>query len=307
MNKFTKIISVMLAVMLIVTAIPFTTFAATTGDVNGDGNISAVDARLILQVVAELKTADSLQNTAGADVNDDGKITAVDARIVLQMVAGITEKPAEPSTPSEPSTPNEPETPSAGSEKAQMAALFNAETAKAASGKYNWERNCRYVSDLSVSGAPISVIKPTVDKFLGIGNTNGNQADAGKNALIAMKLTENDIKEIKQSNGQITLILNDSPNPTVGGDTPFSHVSNDIVTGADAEKEIKNAISSGKLNSFYANYYDVSVTATVDSQGVPTGLIVTYKMYASLEAKAGLTVNGNGTVETTIKYANFNY
>ena len=308
MNKFTKIISVMLAVALVVMAIPFTTFAATKGDVDGNGEISAVDARLILQYVAGLKTEADLENSAGADLSGDGNITSADARIVLQIVAGLVEAPTEPEKPSEPEKPTEPEKPSADSEKAQMAALFNAETAKAAKGKYNWARTCRYVKPLSVSGAPISAIQSIVDKFLGIGNTNGNQADAGKNALIAMKLTESDIKEIKQSNGQITLILNDSTNPTVGGDTPFSHVSNDIVTSADAEAEIKKNLSSGKLNSFYAKYYDVAVTATVDNNGTPTSLAITYKMYAKLSAKAlGITADGEGTIETTIKYANFNY
>ncbi len=311
MNKFTKIISVMLAVVLVVMAIPFTTFAATKGDVNDDGEISAVDARLILQVVAGLKTEADLKNAAGADVDGKTGVSAVDARIVLQIVAGLKDAPTETDKPTEPEKPSEPETPdapSANSEKAQLAALFNAETAKAANGKYNWARTCRYVKPLSVDGVSVSLIQGTVDKFLGIGNTNGNQADAGKNALIAMNLTESDIKEVKQSKGQITLFLNSSADPTVGGDTAFSHVSKDIVTSAEVEKEIKAAISSGKLNNFYANYYDVAVTVSFDANGTPKSLLITYKLYASLEAKAmGITANGDGTVETTIKYADFNY
>lgn len=58
------------------------------GDVNEDGNITAVDARIILQIVAGLKSVDSV-NTEIADVNEDKKITAVDARYILQIVAGL--------------------------------------------------------------------------------------------------------------------------------------------------------------------------------------------------------------------------
>jgi hypothetical protein len=60
------------------------------GDVNSDGNITAVDARMILQYVAGIIKKDSF-NTACADINGDGNITAVDARFILQVVAGLIE------------------------------------------------------------------------------------------------------------------------------------------------------------------------------------------------------------------------
>lgn len=58
------------------------------GDVNEDGNITAIDARIVLQIVAGLKSVDSV-NTEIADVSKDEKITAVDARYILQIVAGL--------------------------------------------------------------------------------------------------------------------------------------------------------------------------------------------------------------------------
>ena len=63
-------------------------FMSKVGDVNGDGNITAVDARVVLQYVAGIIKEDKL-NTVCADVNGDGSITAVDARIILQYVAGL--------------------------------------------------------------------------------------------------------------------------------------------------------------------------------------------------------------------------
>ena len=59
-----------------------------TGDVNSDGNVTAVDARYVLQVVSGLKTLTSEQKIL-VDMNGDGKITAVDARFILQKVAGL--------------------------------------------------------------------------------------------------------------------------------------------------------------------------------------------------------------------------
>lgn len=86
-----KIISTILAVVLACSMIGITAYADTvSGDANGDGNITAIDARIILQVVAGLKT---VEDTTLYDVNADGTVTAVDARIVLQIVAGLMEHP----------------------------------------------------------------------------------------------------------------------------------------------------------------------------------------------------------------------
>lgn len=65
---------------------------ARKGDVNFDGKITAVDARLCLQAVAspDLGISSILPNGSIADVNNDGKVSAVDARIMLQDVAGMT-------------------------------------------------------------------------------------------------------------------------------------------------------------------------------------------------------------------------
>ncbi|MBR5246257.1 MAG: leucine-rich repeat protein [Clostridia bacterium] len=61
---------------------------AIPGDVNGDGKISAIDARIVLQIAAEIKTATN-EEIALADVNGDGKITAIDARQILKTAAGL--------------------------------------------------------------------------------------------------------------------------------------------------------------------------------------------------------------------------
>lgn len=56
------------------------------GDANGDGKVTAMDARWVLQYAAEMRELDEHQLKL-ADVNNDGKVSAIDARKILQMVA----------------------------------------------------------------------------------------------------------------------------------------------------------------------------------------------------------------------------
>jgi len=66
------------------------------GDVNADGKIDTVDARLVLQYIVKKIDLATLNDTAmeAADVNGDGKIDTVDARLILQYIVNkITEFP----------------------------------------------------------------------------------------------------------------------------------------------------------------------------------------------------------------------
>lgn len=57
------------------------------GDLNGDGKVTAADARIALRIAAKLQKPTAVQLKAG-DMNGDGKITAADARKILEMAAG---------------------------------------------------------------------------------------------------------------------------------------------------------------------------------------------------------------------------
>lgn len=59
------------------------------GDVNDDGDVTSVDALLILQLVVGL--LDSLPNADSADVNSNGQIDSVDALVVLQLLVGLVD------------------------------------------------------------------------------------------------------------------------------------------------------------------------------------------------------------------------
>jgi len=57
------------------------------GDVNCDGQVTAVDAAIILQLVAAL--IDSVGCPNNVDVNGDGAIDPIDSALVLQYAAGL--------------------------------------------------------------------------------------------------------------------------------------------------------------------------------------------------------------------------
>lgn len=58
------------------------------GDVNGDGKVTAADARTVLRASSGLEKLSSDEKKA-ADVNDDGKVTAADARTILRKSSGL--------------------------------------------------------------------------------------------------------------------------------------------------------------------------------------------------------------------------
>ena len=60
----------------------------TKGDVNGDGKITADDARTALRASAKLENLNDKEKSA-ADVNGDGKVTADDARSILRKSAKL--------------------------------------------------------------------------------------------------------------------------------------------------------------------------------------------------------------------------
>ncbi len=93
-----KLVSLVLALVLIATAIPFTVLNATAaptnmymGDANGDGEVTAIDARTTLKVASGNEEVD-YETFLRLDMDGNGEVTAIDARMVLQTAAGNMEK-----------------------------------------------------------------------------------------------------------------------------------------------------------------------------------------------------------------------
>ncbi len=112
-----KIIAVIVTIVTILSSVCIWSGAEDVklGDVNKDGKINAIDARVVLRVAAQLENLDE-SAVVLADVNFDGKVNAIDARNILRAAAQIEDLPEmptkEPDTdPTEPDTdPTEPDT-----------------------------------------------------------------------------------------------------------------------------------------------------------------------------------------------------
>ena len=65
--------------------------AENIGDVDGDGKVTASDARLALRAAVGLETFDA-ETTDVADADRDGKITASDARLILRAAVGLEDR-----------------------------------------------------------------------------------------------------------------------------------------------------------------------------------------------------------------------
>lgn len=58
------------------------------GDLDGNGKVTAEDARIALRIAARLQNATKYQMQVG-DLNKDGKITAGEARLILRFAAKL--------------------------------------------------------------------------------------------------------------------------------------------------------------------------------------------------------------------------
>ncbi len=89
-NALKKLFCITLALCLLM-LFPLCAAAASRGDVDGDGSVTAADARLALRAAVGLEKA-IVKGTAAftaADVDGDGVITAADARTILRIAVKL--------------------------------------------------------------------------------------------------------------------------------------------------------------------------------------------------------------------------
>lgn len=89
-KRIIRSISVILTAIILFSSIPITIFATSTilGDVDGDSNISAADARLALRASVGLEVF-TVEQTKNADVDGTSGISAADARLILRASVGL--------------------------------------------------------------------------------------------------------------------------------------------------------------------------------------------------------------------------
>ncbi len=212
--------------------------------------------------------------------------------------------------------------PAADMTKAEFVAFLNAETAKAAKGSYNYNRDCSYTSPIDVGGATDtlnSIIKgidenssldTVVGDFLGIGVKKGTMPkDDLKDdyRIKATSLKEADLGSFSANNGVYTFTLANATDPKKTGATPLSRFTNDFITHEEVVDGIAGFTSAIKVNSTTVNYKNIKVTVTV-TDGKITNIKYSYAFDAVLSLKAlVVNINGNGAAVTKAEFSNIKY
>ena len=287
-----KIISIVLALVIACSALSVSVLASNIqGDVNDSGDVSAVDARLILRYVAGLDTP---ENTDAYDVNDDGNISAVDARIVLQFVAGLREPEVDDNGGDKPVTPpaddNKPEIPATKEEmlKGFVAAMNSVKTDASSATLVS---TTMYECQEPVVGFALSGIISKEDIAESVKDSYGteevNETYTGDDIAAAFpptgttcSLTMNDIKSIEVKEGLTSytyvVVVKGEKNPTRGkgvGAVATIITQEDLQASIEEDEDLKGFVTMDAI------YKDVTVKAEVDKE---TGKIVRYTADAPL-------------------------
>ncbi len=87
-----KLIALALALSLVALCLTPVFAARVPGDADGDGKVTASDARIALRIAVELENiAPGSEAYKAANVDGDGKVTASDARLILRAAVGLEE------------------------------------------------------------------------------------------------------------------------------------------------------------------------------------------------------------------------
>lgn len=199
--------------------------------------------------------------------------------------------------------------------KAEFVAFLNAETAKAAKGKYSYKRVCEYTDPIDVGGATdiLNSIISAIDKnsnldtvvggFLGIGTITEAKDDY---ALKATTLKEADLTSFSYANGVYTFTLANANNPKKTGATSLSRFTNDFITHEEVVDGVAEFTTAITVNETNVDYKDIKVQVTVEG-GKITNITYSYAFAATLKLKAVVTINGDGAAKLTATYSNIKY
>ncbi len=283
-----KILAVLLAASMLFA------FAACGG--NGD-EVTTTEAPVTEEIVTDAPVADESEVATEAPAVEESEV-ATEAPVADTTAEETTEAAADKEMT-----------------KAEFVAFLNAETAKAAKGKYSYKRVCSYTDPIDVGGATdilngiISAIDENsnldtvVGGFLGIGTITEAEDDY---ALKATTLKESDLTSFSYANGVYTFTLANVNNPKKTGATSLSRFTNDFITHEEVVDGVAEFTTAITVNETNVDYKDIKVQVTVEG-GKITNITYSYAFAATLQLKAVVKINGDGAAKLTASYSNIKY
>lgn len=124
----------------------------------------------------------------------------------------------------------------------------------------------------------------------------------------ATALTEADCTKFLVKGDNYVFQLSSQKDPQKDGKNALHHATNDFVTEGEAAQAIKDAVGGTNLISLKeatVNYYEIVVTAVIDSDGNLQAYKVEYKFDAALSLSGD--ISGNGSAFAVMEYTDFAY
>lgn len=287
------------------------------GDFDGNGKITAVDARWALQAASGVRTYRTADLQV-LDCNADGRLTATDARWILQTASGARGTVLVNTVTGERETLGTPTY-----TQAQAAELLRTYTKQAAAGNYTVQGNCNITKDVDIGGAtevlnrviqgvdPSADVNSVVGAFLGVGEQRytvraGDKSPVGRYDLRAFTVTEADIADYRQEGNVLYIRLHDCKNPQKNGSQTLSKVTAAFPTASEVRKEMQTQIGTAvTVSDMTSQVSDILLTVTLSADGVES-----IRLHFVNDLSLGLmvaivSVRGTGQTTTDILYSDF--
>lgn len=195
--------------------------------------------------------------------------------------------------------------------KADMIRLINRLTASASQGNYTLTRNCYAEDEFCASDMeklneivqnvnPNATFNSAFNKHVNAGTTKANiqngkaTTDIRKEyLLIAMSITEDDIRNWRQRDNKIMVNLIDSYNYFI-----FEHVTNDFITVNTINEFISKYTMGYQVKCAHTGYGPLSLEVTIDD-GKLTNLKINHSVHIDVEFESSNRMDGDYTTEIT--------
>lgn len=195
--------------------------------------------------------------------------------------------------------------------KADMIRLINSLTANASQGNYTLTRNCYAEDEFCASDMekldeiiqkvnPKATFNSAFNKHVNAGTTKANiqngkaTTDIRKEyLLIAMSITEDDIRNWRQRDNKIIVNLINSYNYFI-----FEHVTNDFITVNTINEFMSEYTMGYQVKGAHTGYGPLSLEVTIDD-GKLTNLKINHSVHIDVEFESSNRMDGDYTTEIT--------
>lgn len=268
---------------------------------------TSVEDETITEKAEETTLAE--ETTAGDKVPNKKPVQSIKPTETTTVESTTEESTTEESTTEE--TTTEKTYPVLAESKADMIRLINRLTASASQGNYTLTRNCYAEDEFCASDMeklneivqnvnPNATFNSAFNKYVNSGVTkatirNGKATTDIREEylLIAMSITEDDIRNWRQRDNKIIVNLINSYNYFI-----FEHVTNDFITVNTINEFMSEYTMGYQVKGAHTGYGPLSLEVTIDD-GKLTNLKINHSVHIDVEFESSNRMDGDYTTEIT--------